>query len=131
VNKTKVLVVDDEVQCASTLAERLQLRGYDAKSVFCAEDTFAIVKSEPPDEILLDLKMPGMSGTEILMTISTFAPDIYVILLTGHIDVEKEIEGLSLYNFDYIMKPIDIKELIQKMENAVKQRKGLENRYGI
>lgn len=122
-NKTKVLVVDDEVEFASTLAERLQLRGYDTKSVYCAEDTFAAVKSEPPDVILLDLKMPGMSGIEILMTVRTFAPDIYVILLTGHMDVEKEIEGISLDLFDYIMKPIDIKELIQKIEDAVRQRK--------
>lgn len=122
-NKTKVLVVDDEVEFASTLAERLQLRGYDAKSVYCADDTFAAVKSEPPDVILLDLKMPGMSGIEILMTVRTFAPDIYVILLTGHMDVEKEIEGISLDNFDYIIKPVDIKELIQKIEDAVKQRK--------
>lgn len=115
-NKTKVLVVDDEVEFASTLAERLQLRGYDAKSVFSAEETFSAVKSDPPDVILLDLKMPGMSGIEILMTIRTFAPDIYVILLTGHMDVEKEIEGISLDNFDYIMKPVDIKELIKKIE---------------
>jgi DNA-binding NtrC family response regulator len=123
VNKTKVLVVDDEVEFASTLAERLQLRGYDAKSVYCAEDTFAVVKGEPPDVILLDLKMPGMSGIEILMTVRTFAPDIYVILLTGHMDVENKIEGISLDNFDYIMKPVDIKELIQKIEDAVRQRK--------
>jgi len=67
--------------------------------------------------------MPGMSGIEILMTVRTFAPDIYVILLTGHMDVEKEIEGISLDNFDYIMKPVDIKELIQKIEDAVRQRK--------
>lgn len=121
--KTKVLVVDDEVEFASTLAERLQLRGYDAKAVYCAEDTFAAVKSDPPDVILLDLKMPGMGGIEILMTVRTFASDIYVILLTGHMDVEKEIEGVKLDNFDYIMKPVDIKELIQKIEDAVKQRK--------
>lgn len=120
---TKVLIVDDEVEFASTLAERLQLRGYDAKSVYCAEDAFASVKSEPPDVILLDLKMPGMSGIEILMTVRTFAPNIYVILLTGHMDVEKEIEGISLNNFDYIMKPVDIKELMQKIEDAIKKRK--------
>jgi DNA-binding NtrC family response regulator len=122
-NKTKVLVVDDEVEFASTLAERLQLRGYDAKAVYCAEDTFDVVKGEPPDVMLLDLKMPGMSGIEILMTVRTFAPDIYVILLTGHMDVEKEIEGMSLDKFDYIMKPVDIKELIKKIEDAVRQRK--------
>ena len=116
--KTNVLVVDDEVEFASTLAERLQLRGYNAKAVYCAEDTFAAVKEDPPDVILLDLKMPGMSGIEILMTVRTFAPHIYVILLTGHIDIEKEIEGIKLDNFDYIMKPVDIKELLAKIEKT-------------
>ena len=116
--KTNVLVVDDEVEFASTLAERLQLRGYNAKAVYCAEDTFAAVKEDPPDVILLDLKMPGMSGIEILMTVRTFAPHIYVILLTGHMDVEKEIEGIHLGNFDYIMKPVDIKELLAKIEKT-------------
>lgn len=121
--KTKVLIVDDEVEFASTLAERLELRGYDAKTVYCAEDTFAIVKSsDPPDIILLDLKMPGMSGIEILMTVRTFATDLYAILLTGHMDVEKEIEGIKLDNFDYIMKPIDIEELLTKIEGAMKRQ---------
>lgn len=120
--KTKVLVVDDEVEFASTLAERLELRGYDAKAVYCAEDTCAIVKSDPPDIILLDLKMPGMSGIEILMTVRTFATDLYAILLTGHMDVEKEIEGIKLDNFDYIMKPIDIEELLTKIEGAMKRQ---------
>lgn len=120
--KTKVLVVDDEVEFASTLAERLVLRGYDANAVYCAEDTFAIVKSDQPDIILLDLKMPGMSGIEILMTVRTFAPDLYVILLTGHMDVEKEIEGIKLDNFDYIMKPVDIKELLTKIEGAMRRQ---------
>lgn len=123
VKKTNVLVVDDEVEFASTLAERLQLRGYDAKAVYCAEDTFAAVKEDPPDVILLDLKMPGMSGIEILMTLRTFAPDIYVILLTGHIDIEKEIEGIKLDNFDYIMKPVDIKELLAKIEKPMNIRR--------
>ena len=64
--------------------------------------------------------MPGMSGIEILMTVRTFAPDLYVILLTGHMDIEKEIEGIGSDNFDYIMKPVDIKELLAKIEQARK-----------
>lgn len=120
--KIKVLIVDDEVEFASTLAERLRLRGYDARSVYCAEDAFSSVKSETPDVILLDLKMPGMSGIEVLMTVRTFAPNIYVILLTGHIDVERELEGISRDNFDYIMKPVDIKKLIQKIEDIIQKK---------
>lgn len=121
----KILIVDDEVEFASALAERLQLRGYDAKAVYCAEDSFAIAKSDPPDVILLDLKMPGMSGIEILMTIKDFAPDVEVILLTGHINLEDKIEGIKIDKFNYMMKPIDIKELVERIDKAMeRQRKG-------
>ncbi len=116
--QTKVLVVDDEVEFASTLSERLQLRGYDAKAVYSAEDIFAIAKSDPPDVILLDLKMPGMDGIEILMTIREYVPGIEVILLTGHIDLESKIEGIRIGAFDYILKPVDIGELIAKIDKA-------------
>ncbi|MBI4844346.1 MAG: response regulator [Nitrospirae bacterium] len=115
----KVLIVDDEIEFATTLAERLRLRGYDAKAVYCAEDTFAIAKSDTPDILLLDLRMPGMSGLEILMTVREFAPNIKVILLTGHIDLEEKIEGIRISNFDYLMKPVDINELTEKIDKAV------------
>jgi len=117
----KVLIVDDEIEFAKTLAERLQLRGYDAKAVYCAEDTFAIAKSEPPDIVLLDLKMPGMSGIEILMTIKEFNQDIKVILLTGHLNLEDKIKGMRIDDFNYIMKPIDIGELIEKINKAMEK----------
>lgn len=119
----KILIVDDEVEFASALAERLQLRGYDAKAVYCAEDSFAIAKSDPPDVILLDLKMPGMSGIEILMTIKEFAPDVEVILLTGHINLEDKIEGIKIDKFNYMMKPIDIKELVERIDKAMERRR--------
>lgn len=117
--KAKILVVDDEKEFASTLAERLQLRGYDTKAVFRGEDTLAIAKSNPPDIILLDLKMPGMNGIEVLMTIRQFAPDIEVILLTGHIDLRERIEGMRIEDFNYIMKPVDMAELLGKIEKAM------------
>lgn len=117
-SQTKVLIVDDEIEFASALAERLQLRGYDAKAVYHSDDAFAIAKSYLPDMILLDLKMPGKGGIEILMTIKEFAPDIEVILLTGHMDLECKIEGIKIGAFDCITKPVDIRELITKIENA-------------
>lgn len=116
--KTKVLVVDDEVEFASTLSERLRLRNYNAKAVYSAEDALSFARSERPDVILLDLKMPKMSGIEVLKTIKEDAPDIDVILLTGHVDIENEIEGIKLGAFDYIMKPVDIEELISKIDKA-------------
>ncbi len=116
--RAKVLVVDDEVEFAVTLSERLRLRDYDAKAVYSADDALSIARSERPDVILLDLKMPKMSGIEVLKTIKEDTPDIEVILLTGHVDIENEIEGIKLGAFDYIMKPVDIEELILKIDKA-------------
>ena len=75
--QTKVLIVDDEMDFASTLAERLQMRGYNAKSVFCAEDAIALSRNDPPDVMLLDLRMPGMNGSQALKTIKQFNPSIH------------------------------------------------------
>ena len=116
--RTKVLLVDDEVEFASALAERLQMRNYDAQAVFSAEDAITAARSNPPDVMLLDLKMPVMSGTEVLKYIKQYIPDIKVIMLTGHGTVSEGPEGKSTDVFDYAMKPIDIKELIEKIEKA-------------
>ena len=68
---TKVLIVDDEVEFASALAERLALRNYDVKAVNHAEDAITAAQSEPPDVVLLDLRMPGIGGLEVLKAIKT------------------------------------------------------------
>lgn len=120
---SKVLIVDDETEFASTLAERLRLRGYDAKAICNAGDIFTIAKNDPPDVILLDLKMPGMSAIEILMTIKGIAPKVKVILLTGHLNLEDKIEGIRINNFTYIMKPVDIKELTEKIDSVLEKNK--------
>ncbi len=119
---TKVLLVDDEVEFASALAERLQLRNYDAKAISNALEALASIYSDPPDVVVLDLKIPGMDGIEILKTIKQFDPSIEVIILTGHGAVESVEEGIKRGAFEYIMKPIDIGELVAKIERAKKRR---------
>ncbi len=119
--RTKVLLVDDEVEFATALSQRLQLRKYDAKAVFCAEDALAVVHSNPPDVILLDLKMPGMSGFEVLRAVRQFNPTVEVIILSGHGSMQSRDEATESGIFDYVMKPIDIEELTQKIDSA-KQR---------
>lgn len=116
--KTSVLIVDNEVEFASTLAERLQLRGYDATAVYCAEDAFESIKKSSPDVMLLDLIMPGTSGMEALLTVQSSAPEVFVVLLTGHLDIEKELDGISLDNLSFITKPVDISKLTAIIDGA-------------
>lgn len=117
-DRTSVLIVDNEIEFASTLAERLQLRGYDATAVYCAEDAFEWVKKSSPDVMLLDLIMPGTSGLEALMTVKTCFPDVFVVLLTGHLDIEKELEGIRLDHFSFIIKPVDMSDLTAMIDRA-------------
>lgn len=121
---TKVLLVDDEVEFASALSERLRLRNYDAKAVYHAEDALPAVRKDKPDVVLLDLKMPGMDGIEILKSIKDFNPAIQVIILSGHGDKETVDEGIKAGALDYVMKPVDIGEIIRKIEQAKGRRGG-------
>lgn len=118
---SKVLLVDDEVEFASALSERLRLRNYDARAVYRAEDALPAVKDDKPEVVLLDLKMPVMDGIEILKAIKQFDPAIEVIILTGHGEAESADEGMKTGAFDYVMKPVDIAELITKIEQAKKK----------
>lgn len=125
-SQTKVLIVDDEMEFASTLAERLQMRGYIAKSVYCAEDAITLSRNDPPDVMLLDLRMPGMSGIKVLQAIKQFNPSIEVIMLTGLGPSEESAEVMKSGAVDYIMKPVDIERLVEKIDKAKsnKQEKG-------
>jgi len=114
---TKVLIVDDEVEFAAALSERLLLRDYDTKAVYNVDDAIAAIKQDPPEVLLLDLKMPGMSGIELYRTIKEFNPSIEVIFVTGHACQNGD-ETIPRGAFDCVMKPIDIDELTTKIDKA-------------
>lgn len=118
----KVLIVDDEVEFASTLAERMELRGFLTKVTNCGEDALSSVISEPPDVVLLDLKMPDIGGLEVLDAIKDTNPDIEVIMLTGHGCTISGIEGMEHGAFDYLMKPVDLNMLLEKINQAYSKK---------
>ncbi len=118
-----VLIVDDEVEFASTLAERMELRGLRVKATNCGEDALSSVLTEPPDVVLLDLKMPDIGGLEVLDAIKSTDPSIEVIMITGHGCTVSGIEGMEHGAFDYLTKPVDLKMLLEKIQQAYNQRK--------
>ncbi len=120
--KTKVLLVDDEIEFSSALAERLQLRNYDVRTANNALEALGLIHDYTPDVVILDLRIPGMNGIETLKTIKKLDETIEVIMLTGHGDVQSVEEGMKSGALEYIMKPVDIGELISKIDKAKKKR---------
>jgi DNA-binding response OmpR family regulator len=114
-----VLLVDDEEEFISALAERLTFRGIRARTATSGEEALAAIEREAPRVVLLDLMMPGMSGVEVLKQIRGLHPEIKVILLTGHGSTREGMEGMRLGAFDYLMKPLGIDELVEKLRGAV------------
>ncbi|MBU4177046.1 MAG: response regulator [Desulfurivibrionaceae bacterium] len=115
----RILIVDDELDFGTTLAERLELRGYAAKAVSGAQEAMgALADNWRPDVVLLDLMMPGVDGLATLDLIKQHDPKIQVIILTGHGSTESGILGMQRGLFDYIMKPVDIGELIARINEA-------------
>jgi DNA-binding NtrC family response regulator len=118
----KVLVVDNETEFASTLAERLRLRKIKAESTCSGEEALAILPIFLPDVVVLDLQMPDMNGLNVLPQIKAFDPTIEVILLTGHGSFDAGISGMELGAFDYIIKPVDLNRLMDKIVEAYQKR---------
>jgi len=118
----KILLVDDEEEFVTTLAERLELRGLQARTALNGEDALHMIEAETPRIVILDVMMPGLGGFEVLRRIKAQHPQIPVILLTGRGSEKEGVKGMELGAFDYLMKPLNIEELIKKMQEAIKSQ---------
>ena len=107
----RVLIVDDEEELVSALEERLRLRGFDARGVTTAADALTYLEREPYDVVLLDVRMPGLGGLEVIRRIKEAHPRVEVILLTGHGSAVSVDEGMEAGAFEYLMKPVRIDDL--------------------
>lgn len=117
-----VLLVDDEKEFLDTLVKRIQKRNVNATGVNSAEEALAFLEKNPVDVVVLDVRMPGMDGIETLRTLKRQYPLTEVIMLTGHASLEVAIEGMELGAFDYLMKPVEIDDLLYKLQDANKRR---------
>jgi len=119
----RVLIADDEVEFIATLGARLKLRGFETTTVSSGIAALNAIEQNPPDVLVLDLKMPDLNGLEVLAKVKEDFPVIEVIILTGHGSFEAGKEGMEQGAFDYIMKPVDLNQLIGKIKEAYLQGK--------
>ncbi len=124
----KVLMVDDEAKFRETTSKILRKRGYDTLMAASGEEAVDILKKEPVDVIVLDIKMPGMDGHETLARIKEIHSDAQVIMLTGHGGVESARASLEKGAFDYLNKPCDINLLASKINDAYRAIRDIAER---
>ncbi|MBW1739857.1 MAG: response regulator [Deltaproteobacteria bacterium] len=118
----KVLLVDDEIEFVNTLSNRLGMRGIQTDVVHDGQQALDYVAKQEPDVIVLDLKMPGIYGMEVLRRLSKTNPDIQVVILTGHGTERDEEEAQRLKAFDYLRKPADIDTLADRIRGAYRYK---------
>jgi DNA-binding NtrC family response regulator len=117
-SKIKVLLVDDEEAYVKTLAERMEMRDVGSRVALSGEEALQMLEDEPPDVMVLDLRMPGIDGMEVLERVKKKHPQIEVIILTGHGSDREEKEARRLGAFEYLQKPADTSHLLSTVRAA-------------
>ncbi|NVM21822.1 MAG: response regulator [Desulfobacterales bacterium] len=124
----RILIVDDEERFVTTLSKRLTERKLDVVGVYSGKDAIEEVTNKLYDVVILDVKMPGLDGVETLREIKKINPGIEVIMLTGHASVDSAVEGMRLGAYEYLMKPCEIDELMEKINGAYELKKDRDER---
>ncbi len=124
----KVLVVDDEQEFAETLCMRLETRGFRPTAVFNGEDALGHLREQDFDVVILDVVMPGKDGLQILQEMKSLKPLTEVMMLSGHASLEAAINGMQFGAFDFLVKPPDIGDLVEKINKAFVRKQDHEER---
>lgn len=117
----KVFVVDDEEEFVQALVERLQLRGFAARGLTSGQEALETMARESFDVAIIDVRMPGQGGLEVVSDIKRRWPERQVILLTGHGSADDAEKGLQLGACHYLMKPVRISELVEIIQKTCKK----------
>ena len=119
--QVKILVVDDEEVVRDLLQRTLTEAGYGVTTVVDGEEALTAVSQGEVEVVLLDIKMPGMSGIEVLGKLTTDWPDICVIVVTAVVDTQTAIEALKMRAYDYITKPFNRDNVVRKVQEAIEK----------
>lgn len=121
VKKLKLLIVDDEADFRLAISQGLSRRGFIVMEASGGEEALGIIMRQRPDIVLLDQKMPGLSGIETLRRLREIEPLLPVIILTGHGDYETAIAGIKLDIIDFVQKPADIDQLATRIRSLIEK----------
>jgi DNA-binding NtrC family response regulator len=126
----RVLVVDDEVDFVEMLSLRLEENGEQVYQAFDGKAALDLLERQKGavDVVILDIKMPGMDGIDVLKEIKEKYPLLEVIMLTGHGTAETAVEGMKIGAYDYLLKPADFEDLLEKLDGARKRKDAQEER---
>jgi DNA-binding NtrC family response regulator len=120
--KIRILIVDDEVDFLNSIARRLEMRSFDVTKASSGKMALEAAETGSFDLALLDLKMPGMDGTEVLKTLKREHKYIEVIMLTGHGSINSAVECTKLGAFSYLSKPYELEKLLEVLRDAYEAR---------
>jgi len=118
----RVLLVDDEEDFVDALAQRLEVRDFDVTTALSGADALERIEDTEIDLVILDVQMPGVDGLEVLRQIKQRKPLIEVIMLTGHATIQTAIDGMKLGAFDFLLKPTETEELVEKINRAFSRK---------
>ena len=127
----KMMLVDDEERFLSTTQKLLSRKGYDVLTASSGSQALDLLRTNNVHVVILDVKMPGMDGIDTLKAIKRNYPLVEVIMLTGHGTVDSAVEGLKSGATDYLTKPTDVQDLLEKAEEAFSKRQTLEEKIRV
>ena len=121
-DKIKLLIVDDEVKFLDSISRRLEMRGFDVTKAVNGQEALEAAREGAFDLALLDLKMPGLNGQQVLRMLKKEHKHLEVIILTGHGSVDSAVECTKLGAFSYLPKPYELEKLLEVLKEAYEAR---------
>jgi DNA-binding NtrC family response regulator len=127
---TDILIVDDDPHILSTLREILELKGYTITTADTSAGAIALVREKPFPIALLDIKLPDMDGSELLVEIRKIHPKVRCIMVTGYASLENAVKSLNSGAAGYVMKPINPKDLLDTIQEKIREIEAEEELTG-
>jgi len=118
----KVLLVDDDEDLVADLSERIRKENFESDFALNGEHAIELIHNQIPDVLVLDLRMPGMDGFEVLQQVKKINPEVQVIILTGYGTLKDKLKALMLGAFEVLDKPVAVGELINTIKDAYGKR---------